>query len=54
VENLLQPDLLRRLCWSPPADGDVPAFLERGGARNWQIALTAPVLEKALSPRQEP
>ena len=54
VENLLQPDLLRRLCWTPPADGDVPAFLERGGARNWQIALTAPVLEKALSPRQEP
>ena len=23
AENLLQPDLLRRVCWSPPADGDV-------------------------------
>ncbi|SDE61041.1 ribonuclease D [Pseudonocardia oroxyli] len=51
VENLLQPDLMRRLCWSPPEDGDVAAFLRAGGARNWQVELTTPVLEKALAAR---
>ena len=50
VENLLQPDLLRRLCWSPPPDGDVPAALRKGGARDWQIELLAPLLEPALHP----
>lgn len=51
VENLLQPDLLRRLCWTPPADGDVAAFLRRGGARNWQAELLAAALEQALTAR---
>ena len=51
VENLLQPDLMRRLCWSPPRDGDVPAFLRAGGARRWQVELTTPLLEKALAAR---
>jgi ribonuclease D len=48
VENLLQPDLLRRLCWAPPADGDIPAVLRAGGARNWQIGLLAARFEAAL------
>jgi ribonuclease D len=47
VENLLQPDLLRRLCWQPP-DGSVAEALRAGGARPWQIELTAPGLEQAL------
>jgi ribonuclease D len=51
VENLLQPDLLRRLCWAPPADGDVRAALRAGGARPWQIDLLAERLEKALAGR---
>jgi ribonuclease D len=50
VENLLQPDLLRRLCWSPPPDGDIPAALRKGGARDWQVELLAPLLEPALHP----
>jgi ribonuclease D len=49
VENLLQPDLLRRLCWSPPADGDIAAALRTGGAREWQVDLLAEPLEKALT-----
>ena len=49
VENLLQPDLLRRLCWSPPPDGDVPAALRKGGAREWQIELTGPLLTAAVT-----
>ena len=53
VENLLQPDLLRRVCWSPPADGDVRAALRAGGAREWQIELLAPHLEKAFSARAD-
>jgi ribonuclease D len=51
VENLLQPDLLRRLCWSPPPDGDLAAALRNGGARDWQVDLLAPQLEPALQPR---
>jgi len=51
VENLLSPDTVRRLCWTPPADLDESAVADvlRGhGARSWQVALTAPVLAKAL------
>jgi ribonuclease D len=51
IENLLQPDLLRRLCWSPPADLDVDALaavLAAGGARPWQVELVSPVLAKAM------
>ncbi|GAA2722993.1 HRDC domain-containing protein [Cellulomonas aerilata] len=47
VENLLQPDLLRRLCWTPPGELDVDsiaAFLAAGGARPWQVGLVAPAL----------
>lgn len=49
VENLLQPDLLRRLCWSPPADGDVAGALAAGGARPWQVELLSPLLGRALA-----
>jgi len=51
VENLLLPDLLRRLCWSPPEDGDVAGYLRRGGAREWQIELLTDVLTQALAAR---
>jgi ribonuclease D len=48
AENLLQPDVLRRVCWSPPQDGDIAAALRAGGARDWQVQLVAPVLDEAL------
>jgi ribonuclease D len=51
VENLLLPDLVRRTCWQPPADltrEGVAAALREGGARPWQIELTAEPLGKAL------
>lgn len=51
VENLLQPDLLRRLCWSPPREidaGTVAAALVAGGARPWQVELLAERLAAAL------
>jgi ribonuclease D len=51
VENLLQPDLVRRTCWRPPADlseDAVAGALRDGGAREWQIGLTAAALSQAL------
>ena len=52
VENILSPDLVRRLMWQPPeqrdADG-VAAALRAGGAREWQIELTSALLTGALA-----
>ena len=51
VENLLLPDLVRRTCWTPPADLSVDSVAQtlRGkGAREWQITLTATALSTAL------
>ncbi|GAA3848576.1 ribonuclease D [Saccharothrix violaceirubra] len=56
VENLLLPDLVRRTCWQPPADlsvEGVTAALREGGARSWQLGLTAEALAKALATRPE-
>jgi len=52
VENLLQPDLLRRVCWSPPGAADADAIAERlreGGAREWQIGVIAEPLAAAFA-----
>jgi ribonuclease D len=57
VENLLQPDLVRRTCWQPPEDrgpDGVAAALRAGGARQWQVALTAGLLSEALAAEPEP
>ena len=51
VENLVSPDLVRRIDWSPPGDGDeadVAAALRAGGAREWQIALVTPAMVAGL------
>lgn len=58
MENLLTPELLRRVAWAPPAEitaqsiGDALAAL---GARPWQIAQTAQVIAQAfVESGQEP
>lgn len=52
TENLVSPDLVRRLCWdwTSPADAHtaVADFLRDGGARAWQRELAVPVLAEAL------
>lgn len=49
AEHLLQPDLLRRVCWSPPEDlRDLPEVLAAGGARPWQVELVGGPLGEAL------
>ena len=50
-ENLLSPDLQRRLAWDPPAAraDTVAARLREGGAREWQTEVCSLVLAGALS-----
>jgi ribonuclease D len=50
-ENLLSPDALRRLCWSP-TDAPVAEQLKDHGARPWQIEITADALSAALAQPQ--
>lgn len=61
IENLLQPDAVRRLCWSPPpnapphapddaaARAAVDATLAGLGARPWQRELAVAMLTEALT-----
>ncbi len=52
VENLLQPDALRRLCWTPPdpaGPAEIAAFLHGRNAREWQVELLAEPLAKAFA-----
>jgi ribonuclease D len=52
VENLLSPELVRRLTWTPPPSATaetVAETLRAGGARQWQVDLTASVLAQALT-----
>ncbi|MDQ1588598.1 MAG: ribonuclease [Microbacteriaceae bacterium] len=51
VENLLTPETLRRLAWSPPTDftvEEITAAMKAAGARTWQIEATAQVITDAF------
>ncbi len=50
LENLLQPDALRRACWEYGSGGEewVRRFLAARGARQWQVDLTAPAIASAF------
>ena len=49
TENLISPELVRRVSWAPPADlGDLGAELAKLGAREWQIELVTPLLSQAM------
>jgi ribonuclease D len=52
TENLVAPDLIRRLCWDWDPGAAVATtieeFLHAGGARTWQRDLAVPVLAPAL------
>jgi ribonuclease D len=53
VENLLTPELLRRVAWTPPEPLTVEAVaeaLKTLGARPWQIALTSQRIVDSFSP----
>ncbi|MGO1769719.1 MAG: HRDC domain-containing protein [Microbacterium sp.] len=51
TENLLTPDLLRRVAWtppSPPTPEDIADALRAEGARAWQVEQTADVVSEAF------
>ena len=59
VENLISPELVRRICWRVEefvCDGSdqvkIAELLAELGARKWQIELTAPLLAAALTERE--
>jgi len=61
VENLLTPDYLRRVLWTPPATRDpetltaaVADVLAGLGARRWQIELTGPAITQAILEGDKP
>ncbi|MBM7472110.1 HRDC domain-containing protein [Subtercola frigoramans] len=58
LENLLTPEVLRRLAWTPPASLDVETIasaLETAGARPWQVGLTAqPIADAFVQALQQP
>lgn len=54
-ENLISPELVRKLCWSPPAgsttsrdEGAVFSALVALGARQWQARIVSPLIAAAL------
>lgn len=50
AENIINPELMRRLCWEPPADineAGVEAALMDAGARPWQAGLLGTALTTA-------
>jgi ribonuclease D len=56
TENLVSPEVVRRLCWDwqPPGNGENTAaaiddFMRDAGARPWQRELDVPVLTEALT-----
>lgn len=52
AENVLTPELLRKLCWEPPADlsdAGIAAALTAGGARPWQVELVSADLTRAFA-----
>ncbi|MGL5441386.1 MAG: ribonuclease D, partial [[Mycobacterium] stephanolepidis] len=49
VENIVTPEIVRRLCWDWDGSGDVEELLAGHGARPWQRELTVPILSEALT-----
>jgi ribonuclease D len=59
AENLISPEIIRRICWAPPAnslqnlnvDAVSTAMLDLG-ARQWQVDVVAPLVAAALLERE--
>ena len=51
LENMISPELVRRICWQPP-EGSVHEALLALGARRWQAEIASGILEKALTERE--
>ena len=51
LENMISPELVRRICWQPP-DGSIHEALLALGARRWQAEIASGILENALTERE--
>ena len=53
TENLVSPEVVRRLCWdwtkSPDAAAAIDTVMREGGARTWQRELVVPALVPTLT-----
>lgn len=55
VENLVSPELVRRICWEPPhGEAALRSALAAGGARPWQVDLATPILAAACDDAAAP
>jgi ribonuclease D len=56
TENLLTPDLMRRLAWAPPSSevAEVNDYLLAAGARPWQVSLVGAGLAAAMAEPETP
>jgi ribonuclease D len=59
AENLISPEIIRRICWAPPADSlqnlnteAVATAMLGFGARQWQVDVVAPLVAAALLERE--
>ena len=59
AENLISPEIIRRICWAPPGDSHealnvaaVSQAMQNLGARSWQIDIVAPLVAPALLERE--
>ena len=55
LENVLQPDLLRRICWNPPPNGEeeIRRAMSQSGARPWQIDISAPIILESFNTKDD-
>ena len=52
VENLIKPEVVRRLCWEPPGDASesgLEGWLSSSSVRPWQIEQTLGILRECLA-----
>lgn len=59
AENLISPEIIRRICWAPPMDSTQRRNVEAVstamlglGARQWQVDVVAPLVASALLERE--
>ncbi len=51
LENMISPELVRRICWQPPTTSVHEALIALG-ARRWQAEIASPILESALRQKE--
>jgi ribonuclease D len=52
IENVMSPDSVRRVLWTPPPDPTLESVVEALlalGARQWQVDIAGPILEEAIN-----